>query len=463
MVPLLLLLTSCHPYVVDAFSFSTPSFSRPQGATPRKNDRTTKRRLRPAAALRANLLPSLPLISANDSWGNWATLAGTASLAQYLGQRTTVGRLLGPPVTAMALTFSMATLGLLAPGGTAAARSLQLLSLQLATPLILLGADVRDAGRRCGPLLLSFTVAAMGTVVACLTAWPLVGAALRNALSASAMDDGLIVAAALMAKNIGGGLNYMAVCTSLQASPTAIAAGLCVDNIFALVYFPITSLLASGRPDVSLVSDNDSGDDDDDGDDDVTANPNTCDQSTADKKTANITVESISLTLSMAASLLWLGTRLGGTTGALPLCTLLTVLFASRAPRHFLARVQAPAHILGTVCLYLFFATAGSPGLAIADSVRASILPLGLFLTLLYSIHGLILYLAHLWLGKRFKAFQVQPLLCASSASIGGPATAVALAEAFQWKALIVPSLLVGNIGYAVATFAGLAYHALFQ
>ena len=392
------------------------------------------------ARLRTSPLQAIPipLISANDNWGNWAVLAGTASLAQSLGKSTKIGRLLGPPVTAMALTFALATIGVLNPGGTAAARSLQLLSLQLATPLILLGADLRDAFRRCGPLLLSFFVASTATLLACLTAWPLLGTSLQRALG----GDGLIIAAALMAKNIGGGLNYMAVCNSLQASQTAIAAGLCIDNIFALIYFPATSMIASGRPDFPLTE---------------------VSETAEEAASEPVSVENVSLVLSISATLLWLGSVFGGSTGALPLCTLLTVLFASKAPHPFISRLQPTAQTMGVVCLYLFFSTAGSPGLAIADSVRASIVPLGLFLTMLYSIHGAILYIFHRLLGKRWKAFQVQPLLCASSAAIGGPATAVALAESFSWKSLYVPSLLVGNIGYAIATFVGLAYHALFR
>jgi uncharacterized membrane protein len=53
--------------------------------------------------------------------------------------------------------------------------------------------------------------------------------------------------------------------------------------------------------------------------------------------------------------------------------------------------------------------------------------------------------------------------LVASSAAIGGPATAVALAQANGWKSLIAPSLLVGNLGYAIATFCGIAFHAFFS
>ena len=152
------------------------------------------------------LFPSIPWIEASDTWGNWAALTGTATISQVLGKATRIGRLLGPPVTAMALTFGLASVGIINPGGTAAAKSLQLLSLQLATPLILLGADLRDCVNRCGPLLMSFVVASLATVFACLFGWLFTGKLLQGALG---KRDGLAIAAALMAKNIGGGINYV--------------------------------------------------------------------------------------------------------------------------------------------------------------------------------------------------------------------------------------------------------------
>lgn len=385
----------------------------------------------------ANLWPpNLPVVPADDSWGNWAVLLGTASIAQVLGKSTAIGRLLGPPVSAMALTFGLASIGILNPGGTLAAKSLQLLALQLATPLILLGADLRDASRRCGPLLVSFLLASLSTFMACLVGWQLAGPGLTTALG----RDGLVIAAALLAKNIGGGINYIAVANSLQASPTAIAAGLCVDNIMALIYFPATSALASGHADVEVAT-----------------------GETEEQTDPGITVESLSAVLFLSAVLLWLGERIGGPTGSLPLCTILTVIVASKAPLKWMLPLRSSAQVLGTVGLYVFFATAGAPGLAVADSVKASLGPLSLFLICLYSVHGLILAALHRAWGQRVAALRPQRLLVASSAAIGGPATAVALASAAGWDSLQVPSLIVGNIGYAVATFCGLGYYAYFR
>jgi uncharacterized membrane protein len=401
-----------------------------------------------------------PLIRADDTWGNWAALCGLAAGSQVLGHRTAVGRLLGPPVTAMALSFAAATLGVINPGGTAAAKSLQLLSLQLATPLILLGADLRDAASRCGPLIISFAVAALATIIACLVGWTLCGSALTTALGP---HDALVIAAALLAKNVGGGINYLAVCRSLNASPAAVAAGICVDNLFALAYFPTTSALANGRPDVIV---NDRAD-------------TTIQKSRANGEAMNseaqlssssnnhdFSVQQISTVLFLSAALLWLGEKVGGDSGGLPLCTVFSVLLASLAPVRWMRPLRSSAHSLGLVALYVFFATAGAPGIAVAESVQASLVPVGLYLTCLYSIHGAILFVAHKVLGRHRRfgaAFQPQRLLVSSSAAIGGPATAVALATAANWQSLEVPSIVVGNIGYAIATFCGLAFHALFR
>lgn len=389
------------------------------------------------------LFPSGPLIGAGDSWGNWAVLTGTAMISQVLGRTTSIGRLLGPPVTAMAVTFGLASVGVLAPGGTTAAKALQLLSLQLATPLILLGADLRDCVKRCGPLFLSFLCAVIATVTACTLGWVAVGPLLQQALGPR---DGLAIAAALMSKNIGGGINYVAVCRSLNISPAAIAAGLCVDNIFALIYFPATTAIGSERPDVTTEGLTLS----DEGKDEVVEQPNT------------FSTEAISKVLFLCTALLWIGEKIGGASGALPCTTILTVLLASLAPTKFMQQLQGPASVLGTTCLYLFFATAGAPGIAVSSSMRKSILPLSLFLTILYGIHGIILTVLHK-LFPTLPAFSPQRLLVASSAAIGGPATSMALAQTHKWSSLEAPSLIVGNIGYAIATFIALAYFALFS
>ena len=177
------------------------------------------------------------LISASNHWGNIAALSLAASLAQLIGKTTLIGRLLGAPVTAMALTFMLSSvsifpsstiglnwLTLLPPGGSEASSFLQIVSLTLATPLLLLGTSIRGkALRRCGSLLGSFVIASLGTLVGAIIAIILPSYTQIIPSLTLPNGDGVKIASALLAKNIGGGINYMAVCSCLGAAPESIA------------------------------------------------------------------------------------------------------------------------------------------------------------------------------------------------------------------------------------------------
>lgn len=49
-------------------------------------------------------------------------------------------------------------------------------------------------------------------------------------------------------------------------------------------------------------------------------------------------------------------------------------------------------------------------------------------------------------------------LLVASNANVGGPTTACGMTTAKGWSSLIVPSILVGIFGIAIATFISIAF-----
>lgn len=281
------------------------------------------------------------LISSSNHYGNIAVLSFAASLAQLLGKTTLIGRLLGAPVTAMALTFALSSLSiipsmasetsnwltLLPSGGSPASTFLQTTSLTLATPLLLLGTSIRGKElRRCGSLLGSFIVASLGTFIGAILAFVIPSSLqiLPSMIQSSLPNgDGAKIASALLAKNIGGSINYMAVCSCLGAAPESIAAGLCVDNVMALLYFPFTSVLASRFKDV------------DDGD--VTDDINT--QSDDESITP---IESLSHAFTIAAVLTALGQmvnsnldvlKLSSTLNlSLPITTLLTLLFSTYYP-----------------------------------------------------------------------------------------------------------------------------------
>ena len=74
------------------------------------------------------------------------------------------------------------------------------------------------------------------------------------------------------------------------------------------------------------------------------------------------------------------------------------------------------------------------------------------FAALILTIH-LIFLLFGGWLFR----LDLSELVIASNANMGGPTTAAAMAVARRWQTLVMPAILCGTLGYAIATFVGTA------
>ena len=380
-----------------------------------------------------------PIFAAADgsSWATFAILTCAAATGRRLGT-VPVGRTLSGPICAMGLTFAGACSGVLPPVAlNGVVRSTQINAVRLATPLLLLNADLRQVYRSAGRMLPAFLLGALASLAGALVGTSVVHAPLAAAFGA----DGLKVAAALAAKNIGGGLNFVAVAAALGVGPAAFAAALAVDNVMALVYFPLCSVLLQRSPpppeeeEAADAADADAED------------PNADCAIPLDSDTPGAA-------LAVAAAIVAVSLKLAAPGYDVPLATLLTVAAATAAPR-VVAPLAKAGEQLGAVALYVFFATAGWSGGAIAGPLflggGAALLVL---LTILYAVHLAIV------LGAGAPHFERPLLLAASNANIGGPATAAALVEGTPWKARLgPPALLVGNLGYALATPLALVFY----
>lgn len=62
-----------------------------------------------------------------------------------------------------------------------------------------------------------------------------------------------------------------------------------------------------------------------------------------------------------------------------------------------------------------------------------------------------------LGVGKLLR-FDLKTLLIASNANVGGPTTACGMATAKGWTSMVIPGILAGIFGIAIATFLGIAF-----
>lgn len=164
-------------------------------------------------------------------------------------RRCGIGPGIPPLASVCTVTFSPLLFEPLSPAPPPAPQDATLTATQawcvrLATPLLLFGADMRRLVGSAGRLTGAFALGAAGSTLGILGGFALVAAPMALVGDPS-NGDGWKLASALLAKNIGGGINYVAVAATTGVSSSAVAAGLAVDNLFGLLYFPLVNWIGS--------------------------------------------------------------------------------------------------------------------------------------------------------------------------------------------------------------------------
>jgi uncharacterized membrane protein len=170
---------------------------------------------------------------------------------------------------------------------------------------------------------------------------------------------------------------------------------------------------------------------------------------------STITLPSLVISISVASTLVSAGsflTRalLPAGTSSLPLISVLTVCAATSFPKFF-SRISETGTSLGVAFIQMFFAASGAAG-----SIRLVLQQapsLFLFSALQIGIH----FVTLMAIGRGLFRLPNRELYLASNANVGGPTTAAAMAQAKEWKSLVLPALLIGILGYATATALALS------
>ena len=392
-----------------------------------------------------------PLIKATDHTTLWALIALGTALAIWLEQNFRWAAKLSAPVLALLLAMLLSNTRLV-PAESPAYDFVGNWLVPLAIPLLLFRANLREIFRSGGRMVLVFHISSVGTILGTVLAVWL----LRDRIG---MPDTAHAAGMMAASYIGGGVNFMAVKTSYGvaesvSNPLIVADNFVMAGAFVTLLGIATSQWFRARY------------------------PHTHSVATPGQDAANIAAQhwqrkgiallDVAWALAFAFGVFALATLAGRVTkgwfGDAAPAGLALQMFATLLTNKFvllttvtlalatllakpLAKVNG-ADELGGYMLALFLFTLGLPadlGLVLTKA------PIYFVFCGIIAVVNLVFTLA---VGKLFK-LQLEELLLAVNANLGGAPSAAAMAISAGWPRLVLPGILAGIWGYVIGTPVG--------
>ena len=391
------------------------------------------------------------LISPQDFWTLWALILSGTALAIWLEQTQKWAAKLSGPVLALLIAMLLSNTGLV-PARSPAYDFVDDYLVPLAIPLLLFRANALHIVRSTGRLFLAFHLSALGTLAGTFLAVFL----LKGTIASPDLEH---AAGMMSASYIGGAVNFMAVKSSYNVVPEVTDPLIVADNfVMAVVFIALLAAAASAffrrrYP-----------------------HPHSLDANSAEAE--NLAARhwqrkgiglldlgkalAVACVVVAAARLMERAVRpaFGDVsqasfalqmlqvlcTNQFVLITGVSLLVATVFHRP-LAAINGPEE-LGTLMLYLFLFCLGLP----AD-LRMVLVQAPLFFVFCAVIAGVNLTWTLLW-GKVLR-FNLEELLLAVNANLGGAPSAAAMAISAGWPRLVLPGILVGIWGYVIATPIG--------
>ena len=376
-------------------------------------------------------------ISAEQTWALWTILLASAAFGLW-AERTGPGSRLSGAIITMLTAFALSNLGII-PASAATYDVVWTYLLPLAIPLLLVNADLRRIITESGPTLIAFFIGTLGTIFGVLIGWSILPLG----------DKGWQLAAVFGANYIGGPINYVATAKAVGlADSHLLSAGMAADKLIMIFYFLILFSLPAmyrlrsryrERPDkhrlateIILKKESQTGE-----------------RINLPGITTALTLSLLicSLAFAIEARIAYQGTAI--------LIIALAGLIMATLFRPLMNRLDGSLET-GALFMQLFFATIGA-GANISSALKAG--------PLLLAFAGIILLLQLLFImiAGRYARLSLPEILIASNANAGGASTALAMATARRWHALMVPAVLCGSLGYAGGSFIGIAIGRLLQ
>jgi uncharacterized membrane protein len=389
-------------------------------------------------------------ISADNTWVLWAIITGWAAVSIYLEQKYKWASKVSGAIIALVGAMILANFNII-PTDAPVYDHVWGYVVPLAIPLLLFKTNIKKIWKESGRILVIFLISSVGTMIGATVGY----LALHNLI-----PDLNKVAAMMSGSYIGGGVNFAAMATSFEVPGDLVSAAVVADNLLMALYF----FVLISMPSIAFFRKKFSHPHLDEVERIGTKENETLAASYWGRK--EISLKDIALGIASAVVIVAISGELSKLIGNLIptsngflsmvnmllsnkylIITTVTMLGATFMSNYF-ENIKGSQEI-GTFLIYLFFVVIGVP--ASIPLILAKSPLLLVYTTIMVVINMLVTFSV----GKLLK-FDLEEMILASNACIGGPTTAAAMAISKGWTKLIAPIMLVGTLGYILGNYFGL-------
>ena len=391
------------------------------------------------------------LISADNIWALWAVLTSISAISIWLEQKYKWASKVTGCVIALILAMILSNLRII-PTDAPTYDNVWSYVVPLSIAMLLFNANLKKIWKESGRQLIIYLFSGFGTIIGTFIAAFLLKNHIPEIYKPAAMMTGTYT---------GGSVNLVAMADAFDASGELVTASVVADNLLMAIYFFVLMAIPAMNfflkrythpiiDEIEREGVKESGET----------------KAAQFWKPKNISIRDIAFTVAIAFVIVAVSSQIAGffkeiiPTGNFALdilngflgnqyliITTITAVLATRFSKFF--EEFGGAQEIGTFLIHIFFAVIGVPA-SISLIVTKS--PLLLVFCAIIVFTNL---LVTLFFGKIFK-FDIEEMMLAANANVGGPTTAAAMAIAKGWNKLIVPTILTGILGYIIGNYYGL-------
>ncbi len=351
-------------------------------------------------------------------------------LAIYAG-KTKLGSKFGPALLVIVFTAIVANLGLLPTASNAIPLYDGIFTYlaPISIFFLLLGVNLSSIKKAGTPMIVLFLLGSFATMAGVILAWVLISPEVNLG------ENAKVLAGMYAGTYTGGSANFNAVALeyNFQEKGVLYAGSVAVDNVVSTLWIIFTLLIpvimtAFWKPKRFATS---------------TA-------TFSQEEAENFDFRSLIWLVFLGILCYFLSELLSEYFPQVPSIITLSTFGILLAQTPFVSKLKG-SHSLGLYLVYIFLAVIGAYcELSAVAELQDVGFTLFLFASLIVIFHGIItIFLG----GLIYRDWEM--IAIASQANIGGGTTAIALAETFGRKELMLPAILIGSLGTALGTYLG--------